>query len=161
MSWWQDITCWTWPARVFDAAAVAWHENRRKWVGDQSDKSKRVTKEPVIWYNFSVEKFPLGDITISIFAKIDPWIFHMQLVDGLWWFAVNKWSFSEANPFASKLLITLIFNDYHVKFSLFMLMLILVWGMTCLFNFEMILFAYASWSLNCPWKFQVHLSAVF
>ncbi|CAN4115001.1 unnamed protein product [Withania somnifera] len=29
-------------------AAVAWHENRRKWVGEASNKSERMQKDPII-----------------------------------------------------------------------------------------------------------------
>ncbi|GLT88832.1 hypothetical protein SLE2022_068410 [Rubroshorea leprosula] len=29
-------------------AVHAWHENRKRWVGDQSQRSKRITKDPII-----------------------------------------------------------------------------------------------------------------
>ncbi|GKU91665.1 hypothetical protein SLEP1_g5502 [Rubroshorea leprosula] len=31
-------------------AVHAWHENRKRWVGDQSRRSKRITKDPIIRY---------------------------------------------------------------------------------------------------------------
>ncbi|KAG7998458.1 hypothetical protein I3843_01G260300 [Carya illinoinensis] len=31
-------------------AAIAWHESRKRWVGDQSRRSKRKAKEPIIRY---------------------------------------------------------------------------------------------------------------
>ncbi|KAK6775205.1 hypothetical protein RDI58_026206 [Solanum bulbocastanum] len=33
---------------VCGAAAIAWHENRRKWVGEVSSKSERMPKDPII-----------------------------------------------------------------------------------------------------------------
>lgn len=30
------------------AAEIAWHESRKEWVGDQSNKPQRMAKEPVI-----------------------------------------------------------------------------------------------------------------
>lgn len=33
---------------VCGAAAIAWHENRRKWVGEVSRKSERMPKDPII-----------------------------------------------------------------------------------------------------------------
>lgn len=33
------------------AAEIAWHERRRQWVGDQSQKSKRIPREPIMRYN--------------------------------------------------------------------------------------------------------------
>ncbi|KAG5574762.1 hypothetical protein H5410_054896 [Solanum commersonii] len=36
------------PAAFVNHAAIAWHENRRKWVGEVSRKSERMPKDPVI-----------------------------------------------------------------------------------------------------------------
>ncbi|MED6203712.1 hypothetical protein PIB30_001953 [Stylosanthes scabra] len=37
-------------------AAIAWHENRRKWVGDKSQNQPRIDKEPVISWSTSYEE---------------------------------------------------------------------------------------------------------
>ncbi|XP_022744771.1 uncharacterized protein LOC111295517 isoform X1 [Durio zibethinus] len=29
-------------------AAIAWHENRRRWVGDKSQQSRKISKDPVL-----------------------------------------------------------------------------------------------------------------
>ncbi|GAB4836406.1 hypothetical protein Ancab_001318 [Ancistrocladus abbreviatus] len=36
-------------------AAIAWHENRRKWVGDRSQRCKRGPKESVISWSMAYE----------------------------------------------------------------------------------------------------------
>lgn len=36
-------------------AAIAWHENRKKWVGDQSQRAKRMEKDPVISWTTAYE----------------------------------------------------------------------------------------------------------
>ena len=33
------------------AAAIAWHEDRTKWVGDKSQHPPRTAKDPIIRYN--------------------------------------------------------------------------------------------------------------
>ncbi|PON48843.1 zinc finger protein [Trema orientale] len=36
-------------------AAIAWHENRRKWVGDKSQQVKRTEKDPIISWSTAYE----------------------------------------------------------------------------------------------------------
>ncbi|KAL5569412.1 hypothetical protein UlMin_025987 [Ulmus minor] len=36
-------------------AAIAWHENRRKWVGDQSQRVKPPARDPIISWSSSYE----------------------------------------------------------------------------------------------------------
>ncbi|XP_015056495.1 uncharacterized protein LOC107002830 isoform X2 [Solanum pennellii] len=36
------------PAAFVNHAAIAWHESRRKWVGEASRKSERTPKDPII-----------------------------------------------------------------------------------------------------------------
>lgn len=36
-----------WP---YCAAAITWHERRREWIGDQSKKSQRARREPIMRY---------------------------------------------------------------------------------------------------------------
>ncbi|CAA6666566.1 unnamed protein product [Spirodela intermedia] len=36
-------------------AEIAWHERRKEWVGDQSKKPHRMTKEPVISWSTTYE----------------------------------------------------------------------------------------------------------
>lgn len=36
-------------------AAISWHENRKKWVGDQSKRSNRVPKDPIISWSMDYE----------------------------------------------------------------------------------------------------------
>ncbi|KAG2729774.1 hypothetical protein I3760_01G265600 [Carya illinoinensis] len=36
-------------------AAIAWHESRKRWVGDQSRRSKRKAKEPIISWTLGYE----------------------------------------------------------------------------------------------------------
>lgn len=31
-------------------AAISWHESRRKWIGDLSQRPERVPKDPIIRY---------------------------------------------------------------------------------------------------------------
>ncbi|KAK6228283.1 hypothetical protein SCA6_000623 [Theobroma cacao] len=40
-------------------AAIAWHENRRRWVGDKSQQSQRVSKDPVISWSTTYEELLL------------------------------------------------------------------------------------------------------
>ncbi|KAF7811692.1 DUF4050 family protein [Senna tora] len=37
-------------------AAIAWHEERRKWVGDKSQHPPRMAKEPIISWSTSYEE---------------------------------------------------------------------------------------------------------
>ncbi|XP_010067347.2 uncharacterized protein LOC104454250 [Eucalyptus grandis] len=37
-------------------AAVAWHENRRKWVGDQTQRSTRMVKDEIISWSTTYEE---------------------------------------------------------------------------------------------------------
>ncbi|KAB1219027.1 hypothetical protein CJ030_MR3G015057 [Morella rubra] len=43
------------PSVFVNHAALAWHENRRKWVGDQSRRSKTRTKDPIISWSMGYE----------------------------------------------------------------------------------------------------------
>uniref|UniRef100_A0A5B7AP12 Gag1-like clamp domain-containing protein n=1 Tax=Davidia involucrata TaxID=16924 RepID=A0A5B7AP12_DAVIN len=36
-------------------AAIAWHESRREWVGDQTQKSQRMSKDPIISWSMTYE----------------------------------------------------------------------------------------------------------
>uniref|UniRef100_A0A6N2M0Y4 DUF4050 domain-containing protein n=1 Tax=Salix viminalis TaxID=40686 RepID=A0A6N2M0Y4_SALVM len=36
-------------------AAIAWHESRRKWIGDQSCQPQRTTKDPIIGWSKTYE----------------------------------------------------------------------------------------------------------
>lgn len=36
------------PLRVCVPAAIAWEESRRKWVGDTSQKTQSIAKDPII-----------------------------------------------------------------------------------------------------------------
>ncbi|XP_057979219.1 uncharacterized protein LOC131165426 isoform X2 [Malania oleifera] len=36
-------------------AATAWHKSRREWVGDQSQKSQRMAKDPIISWSMTYE----------------------------------------------------------------------------------------------------------
>ncbi|EEF32784.1 conserved hypothetical protein [Ricinus communis] len=36
-------------------AANAWHESRRKWIGEQSQQSKTMTKDPIISWSTTYE----------------------------------------------------------------------------------------------------------
>lgn len=36
-------------------AAIAWHEDRRKWVGDKSQHPPRIAKDPIISWSTSYE----------------------------------------------------------------------------------------------------------
>uniref|UniRef100_A0A2P2PHY6 Uncharacterized protein LOC105641111 isoform X1 n=1 Tax=Rhizophora mucronata TaxID=61149 RepID=A0A2P2PHY6_RHIMU len=36
--------------------AIAWHENRRKWIGDQSRQTQRVEKDPIISWSTTYEE---------------------------------------------------------------------------------------------------------
>ncbi|KAK2969073.1 hypothetical protein RJ640_021112 [Escallonia rubra] len=36
-------------------AAIAWHESRRKWIGDQSQRSNRMQKDPIISWSMTYE----------------------------------------------------------------------------------------------------------
>ncbi|KAF9594233.1 hypothetical protein IFM89_028890 [Coptis chinensis] len=40
---------------MFFVAAIAWHEKRREWVGDQSQKQQTVPKDPVISWSMTYE----------------------------------------------------------------------------------------------------------
>ncbi|KAJ6900693.1 hypothetical protein NC652_026713 [Populus alba x Populus x berolinensis] len=51
-------------ASVFiNHAAIAWHESRRKWTGDQSQQPERMIKDPIIsdhyrlWSYLSVNQY--------------------------------------------------------------------------------------------------------
>ncbi|XP_043707335.1 uncharacterized protein LOC122656761 isoform X2 [Telopea speciosissima] len=37
-------------------AAIIWHENRRQWIGDESQKSPRVAKDPVISWSTTYDE---------------------------------------------------------------------------------------------------------
>ncbi|GMH13302.1 hypothetical protein Nepgr_015143 [Nepenthes gracilis] len=43
------------PSCFVNDAAIAWHENRREWVGDQSQRSKRVPRDSVISWSMTYE----------------------------------------------------------------------------------------------------------
>ncbi|KAM3283021.1 hypothetical protein P3S67_026666 [Capsicum chacoense] len=43
------------PLVFVNHAAIAWHENRRKWVGDVSRKSERMPKDPIISWSTTYE----------------------------------------------------------------------------------------------------------
>ncbi|KAL9271150.1 hypothetical protein AKJ16_DCAP12492 [Drosera capensis] len=43
------------PAAFVNHGAIAWHENRRKWIGDQSRKSRRDSRDPVICWSMTYE----------------------------------------------------------------------------------------------------------
>ncbi|XP_050210973.1 uncharacterized protein LOC126661198 isoform X2 [Mercurialis annua] len=36
-------------------AALSWHENRRKWIGEQSKQSKTMTMDPIISWSTTYE----------------------------------------------------------------------------------------------------------
>ncbi|KAL9388499.1 hypothetical protein Peur_017104 [Populus x canadensis] len=43
-------------ASVFiNHAAIAWHESRRKWTGDQSQQPQRMIKDPIISWSTTYE----------------------------------------------------------------------------------------------------------
>ncbi|KAL3323705.1 hypothetical protein AABB24_038054, partial [Solanum stoloniferum] len=44
------------PAAFVNHAAIAWHENRRKWVGEVSSKSERMPKDPIISWSTTYEE---------------------------------------------------------------------------------------------------------
>ncbi|XP_055830104.1 uncharacterized protein LOC129899235 isoform X2 [Solanum dulcamara] len=44
------------PAAFVNHAAIAWHENRRKWVGEVSRKSERIPKDPIISWSTTYEE---------------------------------------------------------------------------------------------------------
>ncbi|WCJ19284.1 hypothetical protein M5689_001580 [Euphorbia peplus] len=37
-------------------AAIAWHESRRKWIGDQTQKSKTIQKDQIISWSTTYEE---------------------------------------------------------------------------------------------------------
>ncbi|GKV34189.1 hypothetical protein SLEP1_g42588 [Rubroshorea leprosula] len=37
-------------------AACAWHESRKSWVGDQSQRPKKITKDPIISWTTTYEE---------------------------------------------------------------------------------------------------------
>ncbi|KAJ0101382.1 hypothetical protein Patl1_06028 [Pistacia atlantica] len=39
-------------------AEIAWHESRRKWVGDQSQQQQKMAKDPIIRYNYEYSFIP-------------------------------------------------------------------------------------------------------
>lgn len=45
------LFCFLWP--IDPIAAVAWHESRRKWVGDHPKRSRKISRDPVIRYSHS------------------------------------------------------------------------------------------------------------
>lgn len=47
---------------IFYAAAIAWHEERRKWVGDKSQHPPRMAKDPIIRYATSLDGGFVSDI---------------------------------------------------------------------------------------------------
>ncbi|GAB4854993.1 hypothetical protein Ancab_023580 [Ancistrocladus abbreviatus] len=64
------------PSEVFvNHAAIAWHENRRKWIGDRSRRSKRGPKEPVISWSMAYEDLLLTN---------EPFKESIPLPGGLW-----------------------------------------------------------------------------
>ncbi|XVE75424.1 hypothetical protein DITRI_Ditri12bG0092900 [Diplodiscus trichospermus] len=46
-------------------AATAWHENRRRWVGDKSQQSRKTTKDPVISWSTTYEELLLTNEPFS------------------------------------------------------------------------------------------------
>ncbi|XP_015056494.1 uncharacterized protein LOC107002830 isoform X1 [Solanum pennellii] len=44
------------PAAFVNHAAIAWHESRRKWVGEASRKSERTPKDPIISWSTTYEE---------------------------------------------------------------------------------------------------------
>ncbi|GAY54516.1 hypothetical protein CUMW_157270, partial [Citrus unshiu] len=42
-------------------AELAWHENRRKWVGDQSQRPQRMDKDPIISWSTTYEELLLSN----------------------------------------------------------------------------------------------------
>ncbi|XP_059628352.1 uncharacterized protein LOC132271099 isoform X3 [Cornus florida] len=43
-------------ASVFvNHAAISWHESRKKWVGDQTQNSQRMSKDPIISWSMTYE----------------------------------------------------------------------------------------------------------
>jgi len=49
--------------RYISAAAIAWHEDRRKWVGDKSQHPPRIAKDQIIRYNKS--QLPFFSFTVG------------------------------------------------------------------------------------------------
>ncbi|XP_059289028.1 uncharacterized protein LOC132042524 isoform X2 [Lycium ferocissimum] len=43
------------PPVFVNHAAIAWHENRRTWVGDVSSRSDRMPKDPIISWSTTYE----------------------------------------------------------------------------------------------------------
>ncbi|KAL5733557.1 hypothetical protein ACOSQ2_033249 [Xanthoceras sorbifolium] len=37
-------------------AEIAWHENRRKWIGDQSQRPERMEKDPIISWSTTYDE---------------------------------------------------------------------------------------------------------
>ncbi|XP_059628351.1 uncharacterized protein LOC132271099 isoform X2 [Cornus florida] len=48
----QKIMSITWFIYV---AAISWHESRKKWVGDQTQNSQRMSKDPIISWSMTYE----------------------------------------------------------------------------------------------------------
>ncbi|KAK3232541.1 hypothetical protein Dsin_004422 [Dipteronia sinensis] len=59
-------------ASVFiNHAEIAWHENRRKWIGDESQQPERMDKDPIIRYNYDLFLYLLCDWKSSIVIAAD------------------------------------------------------------------------------------------
>ncbi|KAJ0046683.1 hypothetical protein Pint_05976 [Pistacia integerrima] len=49
-------------------AEIAWHESRRKWVGDQSQQQQKMAKDPIIRFQWHpINQLPHGKITDILF----------------------------------------------------------------------------------------------
>ncbi|XWS75203.1 hypothetical protein CRYUN_Cryun01aG0065300 [Craigia yunnanensis] len=46
-------------------AEIAWHENRRRWVGDKSQQSRKISKDPVISWSTTYEELLLTNEPFS------------------------------------------------------------------------------------------------
>lgn len=46
-------------------AEIAWHESRRKWVGDQSQRPDRMVKDPIIRYSRGFSQYSLCTYKLS------------------------------------------------------------------------------------------------
>ncbi|KAK4359963.1 hypothetical protein RND71_022192 [Anisodus tanguticus] len=44
------------PPVFVNHAAIAWHENRQRWVGDVSRRSERMPKDPIISWSTTYEE---------------------------------------------------------------------------------------------------------
>lgn len=56
-------------------AVIAWHESRRKWIGDPSQRSQRTSRDPIISWSMTYEDLlstcdPFSE-TISLTEMVD------------------------------------------------------------------------------------------